>query len=177
MMASFDWKSVLGSIAPKLATALGSPVAGAATAALLGVFGITATGKDAQSQLADKIQNATAEDLLKLQQAEQQFQLDMEKLGVDLEKIAAEDRDSARKREAATGDSRTPQLLALFAIICFVGLLIAVLNGVTVADGMKDTFLILVGAAIATFKDVYGYYFGSSSGSHKKDATIHAMKG
>jgi hypothetical protein len=37
---------------------------------------------------------------------------------------------------------------------------------------MKDTFLILVGAAIAVFKDVYGYYFGSSSGSRENQEAL-----
>lgn len=66
-----------------------------------------------------------------------------------------------------------PSLLAIFAVVCFTGMLYSVMHGADVASGMKDTFLILVGAAITTFKDVYGYYFGSSAGSKQKDELLN----
>lgn len=39
----------------------------------------------------------------------------------------------------------------------------------------EQILLILVGAVVSGFSTITGYYFGSSSGSEKKDATIAAQ--
>lgn len=121
---------------------------------------------------------ATPEQLLALKNADADFALKMQDLGFKhVESLLSSSLAGvadARAREVSLKDSITPRVLALFAVACFLGLIFAVLKGVAPADGMKDTFLILVGAAIAVFKDVYGYYFGSSSGSAAKDVTIAA---
>ena len=172
---SFDWKKTVGALAPTIATAFGTPVAGVAVSALLSAFGIDSSSPDAEKQLSDKVQAMTANDLLLLKQTESKFILDMKQLDIDVIKLGVEDKDSARKREIGTNDSSTPRWLAVFAVGCFIGLIFSVIHGVDVATGMKDTFLILVGAAIAMVKDVYGYYFGSSSGSKEKDNTITSL--
>lgn len=127
------------------------------------------------------VSNATPEQIVALKQAEADFALKMQALGFghveELEKIAAGDRADARDREVKTGDHLMPRVLAAFAVACFVGLVYSVLVGMTPADGMKDTFLILIGAAIAVFKDVYGYYFGSSAGSRAKDQALTGANG
>lgn len=126
--------------------------------------------------IAAAVSNATPEQISALKQAEADFALKMQALGFGhleaMEKLAAGDRADARARETQTGDHLTPRVLAAFAVACFVGLVYSVLSGMTPAEGMKDTFLILIGAAIAVFKDVYGYYFGSSAGSREKDKLI-----
>ena len=43
---------------------------------------------------------------------------------------------------------------------------------VPVNPSVKDVVLVLLGALIASFKEVTGFFFGSSSGSTKKDETI-----
>lgn len=126
---------------------------------------VAPTGKAIAAALA----GATPEQIAAAKQADNDFALKMQAMGFahleEFEKIAAGDRASARERETKTGDSWTPRVLALFAVVCFVGLIAGVMRGVNVATGMREVFLILVGAAIAVFKDVYGYYFGSSAGS------------
>lgn len=131
------------------------------------------------ASIIEAVTSATPDQLLALKAGEQDFMLHMQALGFQhieaLEAAAAGDRASARQREEKTGDTATPRWLAVFAVVCFVGLVIAVLRGVEPATGMKDTFLILVGAAIATYKDVYGYYFGSSSGSRDNQEAIRTI--
>jgi CDP-diglyceride synthetase len=79
-------------------------------------------------------------------------------------------------REVSVKDS-TPKVLAALAVLLFIALIAFVAAGLKPDETMRDGFWLLAGAAIATFKDVYGYYFGSSSGSHGKDETINAMAG
>lgn len=66
----------------------------------------------------------------------------------------------------------TPAVLAGIAVAGFVGLIVLVICWFAPAEAMRDGFWMLAGAAIATYKDVYGYYFDSSAGSRGKDATI-----
>jgi hypothetical protein len=176
-----DWtkvKSAIATIAPWIAGTLGSPVAGVAVKALCDVFGLSA-GASPDSLVA-AVAGATPEQLQALRAAELQHEEFMQKLGYDhieqLDKIAADDRNSARVREAAVRDN-TPKVLAGLAVLLFISMIALVASGFKPDDTMRDGFWLLVGAAIATFKDVYGYYFGSSSGSHGKDDTISDLAG
>lgn len=169
-----DWKAIISTVAPWLGTALGGPLGGLAVETVAGALGLADKTTDAV-KLA--ISGATPDQLLAVKQADQDFALKMQQLGFAnvqaLEKLIVDDRNGARDREAKTGDSMTPRALAAFAVVSFVVLIIAVAVGVSPADGMKDAFLILLGAAITTYKDVYGYYFGSSSGSRENQ---HALR-
>jgi len=105
-------------------------------------------------------------DIIKAQQAGE----------LDEVKVALGDVASARAREMTVKD-RTPAVLAALAVGGFLALIGVVVFGYQPAAAMRDLFMILVGAAITTYKDVYGYYFGSSSGSRAKDATIKQLSG
>ena len=124
---------------------------------------------------------ATPEQLQAAKLADQDFALKMQAMGFaqikDLEALAMANIADARAMAAKTGDTNTPRYLALFAVLCFVCLVVAVMEGAAPNDGMKDTFLILVGAAIAVFKDIYGYYFGSSSGSRDNQEALRKAAG
>lgn len=91
-------------------------------------------------------------------------------------RAAMDDVASARAREMTVKD-HTPAFLAAIAVSGFFTLIAVVVFGYQPAAAMRDLFMILVGAAITVFKDVYGYYFGSSSGSRAKDATIKQLSG
>lgn len=172
-----DWskvRSALVTIAPWIAGTFGTPAAGVAVKAICGVLGADSNSATPESIQA-AISGATPDQLLALKQADLKHQEFMAQLGYDnLAKLAqatVDDRDSARKRESAVKD-RTPAVLAALAVLGFVGLIGVVIYGFTPAEPMRDGFWMLAGAAMVTYKDVYGYYFGSSAGSHAKDATI-----
>ena len=159
------------------ATALGGPI-GAAGASMLGA----ALGKEVKpAELEAELVKlaATEEGRLKAAQIEQDFKLQMERLGLghveELERLAAADRDSARKREISVKD-RMPMLLGITANIGFFAT-VGFLLFRTMPVESKDVLLLLLGALTATFKDVYGYYFGSSSGSAKKDDILNRKNG
>jgi len=172
-----DWakaKSAFGTIAPWLAGTFGSPVAGIGVKVLCDVFGLAGDSATPENFI-NALATATPEKLQELRAAEMKHAEVMQSLGYanieKLEQTAAADRDSARQREASVRDN-TPKVLAALAVIVFLLLVGFVANGNAPAEGMREGFWMLAGAAIATFKDVYGYYFGSSAGSHGKDDTI-----
>lgn len=158
-----DWKSIVGTVAPTLATALGGPLAGLATQFIGGLFGLGDGVNEADVMSA--VKGATPDDLLKLKNADNDFKLKIAALGIDLEKIAADDRNSARNREIQTKD-RIPGVMALGVTLGFFGLLFWMMGNAP-PDGSKDVLNIMLGALGAAWTSIVAYYFGSSAGSAK----------
>ncbi|TAN55343.1 MAG: hypothetical protein EPN26_05475 [Rhodospirillales bacterium] len=166
-----DWKKIVGTVAPSIATALGGPLAGLATQAIAGAFGL-GDGVD-EDTVASAVTNATPEQLLGLKKADQDFAIKMRELDVDLERLAAGDRDSARKREVEAKDW-TPKVLAFVIIGGFFAVVAFVLGkGISGMDAAAAAFAgSLVGYVSAKAEQVVAYYFGSSAGSARKDALL-----
>jgi hypothetical protein len=162
-MSDFDWKSIIQTIAPTIATALGGPLAGAGVAALSQVLLGKNDGDEKDIALA--LQGASPEILAEIKKADQAFALRMKELDIDLEKLVYDDRKSAREREASVKDS-TPRNLAYMIVLSFILILGAVLFG----KAHIDTVLAgtLIGYASAKCEQVLAYYFGSSRGSNEK---------
>lgn len=164
-----------GAVAPAIATALGGPLAGLAVKAIGSIFGLGDTATDQQMSAA--VIGATPDQLLALKKADQDFTLHMRALDIDLEKIAASDRDSARNREIQTHDW-VPAILAILTVSGFFVILTVMAWGLVAQTVTKsEAFLIMLGALIAMSKDIYQYYFGSSASSARKDTTISKMAG
>jgi hypothetical protein len=172
---AFDWKSVVGTVAPTIATALGGPLAGLAVKAIGGVFGL---GEGAtEADVAAKLAGATPDDLLRLKEADQKFALEMRRLDVDLERIAAGDRDSARTMQRETRSWAVP-VLASVVVSGFIASSIAVLGGWV--DGLKDPLIAaLVGSVLGNITAatmlVLNFYFGTTANSRTKDETIKSL--
>ncbi|MBI5874897.1 MAG: hypothetical protein HZB81_03470 [Deltaproteobacteria bacterium] len=118
-MPNTDWKSIVGSVAPTIATALGGPLAGMAVSAISQAV----LGKpDAdEAEIGEAIvKSNNPEILLKLKTAEQEFAAKMKQLDIDMEKIAADDRASARQREVAVKDTTPRNLAYLYTVGYFV---------------------------------------------------------
>ncbi len=115
--------------------------------------------------------------LLKLQQAEDAFKIQMTQLGIDsAEKMAEldnEDRASARSREIAVKD-RTPMMLAISVTVGFFGML-AILAFVQTQATAHDILVGMTGSLGSAWLGIIGYYFGSSSGSAAKTEIIAAQ--
>ena len=161
---SFDWKSLVGSVAPTIATALGGPMAGMAVKAIAGGLGLDPDATEAD--ISKALQGATPETLLAIQKADQSFETSMAEIGVDLEKIAADDRNSARNREKETGD-KTPKYLAAVIVVGFFGTLATIAFAAIPAPAMPAVN-ILLGSLTALLIQVGNYYYGSSAGSKEK---------
>lgn len=172
-----DWKSIVGTVAPTIATALGGPLAGLAVKAIGGVFGL---GEGAtEAEVAKAVIGATPADLLALKKADQDFAVKMRELDVDLERIAETSRTSARDREVKVGGYANP-ILAGVIVAGFLVTVFMVLAGYV--EGMKDpltatTVGLLIGYVSAKADQVVAYYFGSTAKSAAKDSTIQQLAG
>lgn len=169
----FDWKATLGAVAPAIGTAIGGPFGALAGVALKAVLGI---GEDStEAATAQALAKATPEQLLALKEADQKFSLDLQRLGVDLAKIDAEDRASARTREATVKDS-IPAILAIGVTFGFFGLLTAIMLKAPPTES-KDLLNIMLGALGAAWASIVSYYFGSSAGAARKDVLLSQAVG
>lgn len=164
-LLTMDWKQTLAAVAPGLATALGGPLAGVAVSAISNKL----LGKPdgTEDDIAAAVMSGSPDALLRLKEAEQQFQKDMKALDIDLERIHQIDRASARSREANTGDSITPRVLAGVIVVGFFSVLIIAMT-LGLPEKGADAMLILIGALGAAFTAIVAYYFGSSAGSAMK---------
>lgn len=162
---SFDWKQVLGTLAPTATTLLGGPFAGLAIKAIgdaLGLHG--ATIDTVQTALASG--NLTGDQIIALKQAELSLQKHLADNGIKLEEVASADRDSARKREIEVKDW-TPRVLAYAVTLGFFGTLGALMTG-NVAGTGHDVLLVMIGSLGTAWTGIISYYFGSSAGSAAK---------
>jgi len=163
---------LIGSVAPTIATALGGPIAGMAVKAISGaLFGHDgASAEDIQTALA----NPTADQLAALKKVEHDFKVQMKSLDIDLERIAAGDRDSARSMQKEIKDW-IPRALAVSVTFGFFAILIYMLVYGLPTTG-NEALLLLLGALQTAWCGIIAFYFGSSSGSQKKDMMIYHSK-
>ncbi len=163
--------SIVRTVAPGIATALGGPLAGLATRAI----SETLLGKPDGSakDIETALLGASPETMLKLKEANNNFALEMEQLGVDLAEIEADDRASARKREMTIRD-RTPALLSSLVFAGFFGILAALLF-ITIPEKSITPLNIMLGSLATIVVQIAAYYFGSSKGSSDKNRTIAGL--
>lgn len=115
---SFDWRGLVKTVAPTLATALGGPLAGMAVKHIGDAIGLD---QATQETVSAALQGASPETLQKLKQADQDFALKMKALDIDLAKIDADNTASARAMLIQTR-ARTPAILSWIIIISALGL-------------------------------------------------------
>lgn len=178
----FDWKSIVGTVAPTIATALGGPLAGVAVASLATALGLSPDADE--NQVAECVQKATFDQLAELKKVDSDFKAKMAKLEVDLARIAANDRKDARQREIDSDDSTTPKALAIINVIGNLLVSAAIfyamalyMNG-TLSDIKVPEFLVaLIGGVVSNIysssKQVMEYYFGSSSSSNSQNRLLY----
>lgn len=180
-------KSMLIHVAPTLASALGGPFAGVATKFLADKLGVEETPESLPLEgllttlLDDK------ENLKKVQELDGQFQLEMQKLNVDVFDLEVDDRKNAR--DLATVDMR-PHVVLSFAFIVVYFIMLGFIfwaeispdfnpgmayqpelkdaNGTVVEQGkwvaqnesLIDLFKILLGVLTAGVGQVLNFWFG-----------------
>ena len=153
-----DW---LKQIAPTIATALGGPLAGMAVSAISKAIGVDPT------EVSDLIKNnkLSADQIAQVKIAEIELQKQAQELGLNFEKLAVEDRMSAREMQSATR-SIVPPLLAAIITVGFFGILGMMLFGKV--DSNNPAILMMLGSLGTAWTGIIAYYFGSSAGSAAK---------
>lgn len=168
-----DWKRLVATVAPALATALGGPLAGVATQALSAA--LLGNSDGSTEEVATAVLTGGADGLLKIREADHAFAARMAELEIDLERVHQTDRASARDREAKTSD-RTPAILAAAITIGFFWILWMMMRGGMPETG-HDAFLVMLGSLGTAWTSVVSYFYGSSSGSARKTAALERMGG
>jgi len=153
-----DW---LKQIAPTIATALGGPLAGMAVSAISKAIGVD---PDKVNDLISS-NKLTADQIAQVKIAEIELQAQAQELGLNFEKLAVEDRMSARDMQAATR-SVVPPLLAAIITLGFFGILGMMLFGKV--DSNNPAILMMLGSLGTAWTGIIAYYFGSSAGSQAK---------
>ena len=164
---------LIGSVAPTIATALGGPVAGMAVKAISGaLFGHENGSED---DIMTALSNPTGDQLAALKKIDADFKVQMKSLDIDLERISAGDRDSARQMQIAT-KSWLPEILAVLVTVCLFGV-IAYIIKFGLPESGKEALLLLLGSLGTAWTGVMAFYFGSSSGSKQKTDALTAALG
>ena len=157
-----DW---LKQIAPTIATALGGPLAGLAVEAVSKAIGIDP--KDVTKTIAEG--KLTADQIAQIKTAELAMAARAQEMGLDFEKIAVDDRKSARQMQATT-QSFIPGLMAIAVTIGFFGILVGLM---TEHFKTSDALMLMLGSLGTAWTGIIAFYFGSSAGSQKKDELLH----
>ena len=156
---------LLGQLAPSIATALGGPLAGVAVKTLSNALFGHENGTE--EQVSEAMATATPDQLAAIKKIDADFKVQMKSLDIDLERIAAGDRDSARQMQRETKDW-VPKVLAIVITLGFFGILIwMLLNGMPKTG--TEALLMMLGALGTAWTGVVNFYYGSSAGSKAKN--------
>lgn len=165
-------KQFLATIAPTVGAAWGGPLGGIAAKAVAGkLLGDENAPLEA---VETALMGASGADLVKIKEIETAFKSQLKAADVDMQRIAAGDRDSARIRQTKMRDW-TPTVLGLAIIVGFFGVLAYLFRfGLPLEGG--EVLMIMVGALATMVSQVCNYFFGSSSGSKAKTQIISGLK-
>lgn len=166
-----DW---LKTIAPTAATLLGGPLAGMAVDAIGKAIGLPDATKE---QVKEALTSGTlnAEQMTAIKQAEADLVVKVKQLDIDMEKVHAGDRASARDMAVKTGDVWTPRIIAGIVFFVWGAVNWKLFNG-TISGDMRELVARALGTLDATLMAVVYYYFGSSAGSKEKTSNIVEKK-
>lgn len=166
-----NWKQIVKTVAPALGTALGGPMAGTAIKVL--AESLLGTTQATEAEVEAAILSASPEQLVQLRQIDKDFEVRMRELGIKLEEIQFQDRDSAR--DLAKYNMWPQIILSTIYTVGYIYILVQFLSGgVEISQSLKTEFNIVLGVLTAGMANIMQFWFGSSSGSKQKTAVVEA---
>ena len=185
-MTDIKWTDVLGPLASSFAPVLGGLIAGPAGAAVGRVLGGAIASGLGVEPTPDAVSQAIQADQGKAADIMRGLGLDpglvatlggVEAVQLAQERIAAEDRASAREQTIELAKAASPIAWGapiVSAVVTAGFLLLAILM---LFRAVPDTqaFNLIIGAMIAAFTQVVAYWLGSSVGSRAKDQMIREL--
>ena len=167
-----EWLKTIASLAPTVATALGSPLAGAAISALGSIFGVDDPTKEKIGKLFADGQ-VTEDQLSELRKLELAYQNEEKERGFRYAELTYKDTGNAREMQVKTR-SNIPPVLAILVTVGFFGILgFLILNG---QYKPTEPLLVMLGSLGTAWTMIIGFYFGSSHGSQNKDLLLNSAK-
>lgn len=155
---------LLTQVAPTIATALAGPLAGTAVKALS--IALLGNESGTEQDVAAAIQSATPEQLANLKKIDADFQTKMAALDIDLEKISADDRKSARDMQVMTHDW-VPRLIAILVTVGFFSILVYMMMFGMPKTG-TEALLLMLGSLGTAWTGIINFYYGSTSTSKQR---------
>ena len=181
-MASYDWKKLVGTLAPAVATAFGTPAMGLAVSALSNaIFGRSDASAD---EVATAIAGGqlTGEQIAAIRAADNQFKIQMRQLDIDLVKLEQaselaylEDVQDARARQVATKDN-TPQVILAVLFLLWAGTFALFYFAPLPADEFLRALIVRAYATVETgLTGAIAYFIGSSRGSKQSGDAVRRI--
>lgn len=175
----------LAAVAPTIASAFGGPLAGLGVTWLEKALGVAPGTSEIDNNVFKKALQAAVADpvqVLALKTADLEFRQFCLDNDLRLEAVAAADRDSARQRQVAMGDT-FPNTLAAAIFLAFIAVILAQFALVVMSAMWKFTLMPeayrLIDSATGALSSLAGlvtmFYFGSNRQSKAKDTTISDM--
>jgi hypothetical protein len=163
-----SWKKALATVAPVLATALGSPLAGGAIKYLSNqLLGDESAPIEDLEQI---INTASPEKLAEIKRLDDQYKLEMEKIGIDVFALEVKDRESAR---ASHKDHPMPMVICLL-----LTLLVAIgaygLMTIVVPEQNANIVFMLFGQIVTAWGSSIAYWVGTTKSSSDKTKLIRS---
>ncbi len=158
----------LKSLAPMLGTAIAGPLGGVAASFLAEKLGLEGKTVEAVTE-ALSAGKMSPEQVASIKQAEIDFQKFLKTNAIDLEKVHAGDRDSARNMLTVTR-SKMPSVLTVMLGAGFFGVLGAMFAWPEVKESAP--LMIMLGVLGAEFSAACKFWFGTTSGSQNKNEML-----
>jgi len=157
--------SWLKELVPMIGTALGGPLGGIAASFVADAFGLNEKTVESVTNIINS-GKMTPEQLTQLKNAEIEFKKYCMEHEINLEKVAAADRDSARKMQMVT-QSKMPAILTLMITLGFFG----VLGWMMYDDNVVNSppLLIMLGSLGTAWTGACAFWFGTTKGSADKN--------
>ena len=166
-----DWKTVVSKLAPTVASALGSPLAGAAVFALGELLGISEPTQDKIKAVIEGGQ-MTGEQLAGIKALELKYKAEEEERGFRYADLEVKDVQGARDRDvdlAKTGQRNyraDSMFLLAVAVIC--GLVWIVWKDAGINEYVKGIFTLVLGRFLGYLDNIYSFEFGSTRAGHRQ---------
>ena len=151
-------KSLVGAVAPTLGAALGGPVGGAAMQVVSQVLGC----KPDERSIQKSLQQASAEDLAKIREAELEFEAKMAEMQVDVFALETADKQDARKHFSR---DFTARFIAILMVLFFCGY-IGMITIMPPEQNSMELINLVLGYLGGLVSAVISFYFGAS---HKQE--------
>ena len=149
-------KGLVGTLAPTLGQALGGPLGGAAASMIAEKLGVP----NNPTAIEKAVREATPAEMLKLKEAENEFELQMKELEVDIFKLEVEDTQDARKNFSKDWTTRIMGIATLAGFLGYI-FLVTLQPPEQNSEALINLVLGYLGGLASA---VISFYFGASNG-------------
>jgi hypothetical protein len=147
-------KGLVGAVAPTIASALGTPVAGAAVQVISQALGCKADERSVEQA----VQNASPEDLAKIREAELEFEAKMAELNVDVFALETADKQDARKYFNKDWTARFIGVLMVVFFCSYIGMITIM----PPEQNSMELINLVLGYLGGLISAIVSFYFGAS---------------